>query len=157
YYGDGSQYVVNLARSDTTSAFTWDNNTYYDLNSRAEPDGTRYSFGYFAPGVNPTNRFGGGILTFDEPETSLGKGWKAWTGLDAHTTYTSGVKPSGLKVFVRPNQYEAGRAHIAVYNFDNTSNVSVNLSGIGLGNGDTYEIRDVQNWFGSPVVTGTYN
>ena len=45
------------------------------------------------------------------------------TALDAqafpNNTYTT-TRPTGTRVFVRPNQYEAGRANIAVYNWDRT-------------------------------------
>ena len=58
---------------------------------------------------------------------------------------------------VRPNKYEKGRAHIIVLNFDKSSTVSVDLSNSGLTGGQNYEIRDAQNFYGSPVVTGTYN
>ena len=58
---------------------------------------------------------------------------------------------------VRPNKYEKGRAHIIVLNFDKGSTVSVDLSNSGLSGGQSYEIRDAQNFYGAPVVTGTYN
>ena len=63
--------------------------------------------------------------------------------------------PSGVKVFVRPNKYEAGRANIIIYNWDNANTANVDVSNV-LNNGDTYEIRDAQNWFGTPIQTGTY-
>jgi hypothetical protein len=69
----------------------------------------------------------------------------------------SGSYPTGVKVMVRPNKYEKGRAHIIVLNFDKGSTVSVDLSNSGLSGGQSYEIRDAQNFYGSPVVTGTYN
>lgn len=65
-------------------------------------------------------------------------------------------RPAGAKVFVRPNRYETGRAHIAVYNWDQAASVEADLSGIGLAPGDTFEIRDAQNFFGPPVLTAAY-
>jgi len=65
-------------------------------------------------------------------------------------------RPTGVKVFVRPNAYEAGRANITVYNWANQSTVSVDVSGI-LSNGDGYEVRNAQDFYGAPVLTGTYN
>ena len=35
--------------------------------------------------------------------------------------------------------------------------MSVNLSTSGLVNGQNYEIRNAQNYFGPPVLAGTYN
>jgi len=66
---------------------------------------------------------------------------------------------SGLpnRVYVRPNVYEPGRAHIAIYNWQALSSVVVDLSASGLQNGMNYEIRDVENYFGPAVFTGTYN
>lgn len=65
--------------------------------------------------------------------------------------------PTGTRVFVRPNRYEPGRAHVAIFNWARLSAVSADVSGIGLGIGESYEIRDVQNILGSPIATGVYN
>ncbi|MGD9901825.1 MAG: hypothetical protein AB7U83_00040 [Vicinamibacterales bacterium] len=65
--------------------------------------------------------------------------------------------PPGVRVFVRPNRYEAGRAHVAVYNWDAHPAVDVDLAGTGLNPGDRFEIRDIQNLFGPPVASGTYH
>ncbi|MEJ7712193.1 MAG: hypothetical protein WKF84_20605 [Pyrinomonadaceae bacterium] len=81
--------------------------------------------------------------------------WKA-LGVDQHSTYTQS-KPTGQEVFVRPNSYERGRAHIVVYNWTGGSSVSVNLNSAGLAAGDAYEIRDAQDFFGAPVLTGKYS
>lgn len=67
------------------------------------------------------------------------------------------TRPTGLKIFIRPNKYEPGRSNIAIYNWDNTPTVSVNLSTTGLKNGQKYEIRDVQNFTGPAFMAGTYN
>ena len=82
-------------------------------------------------------------------------GWKQATGLDANSTY-SASRPTGVKVFLRPNKYEAGRAHITVINWDLNDTASLDLSGTGLTVGQAFEIRDAQNYFGTPLVTGVY-
>lgn len=64
-------------------------------------------------------------------------------------------RPTGSQVFVRPNRYEAGRANIIVLNWDTSPSTSVDLSSV-LISGDRFEIRDAQNFFGAPVLTGTY-
>ena len=64
--------------------------------------------------------------------------------------------PTGVKVFVRPNQYEAGRANIAIYNWAGKDTVDVPLTTV-LNPGDVYEVRDVQDYFGAPVATGVYD
>jgi hypothetical protein len=65
-------------------------------------------------------------------------------------------KPTVNKVMVRRNQYENGRANIVIYNWQNLNSVSVDVSQIGLQSGDTYQLRNVQNYFGD-ILTGTYN
>jgi uncharacterized protein YjdB len=69
---------------------------------------------------------------------------------------SSSSYPTGVRVMVRPNKYEQGRANIVVLNFDKTASVQVDLSNSGLTSGQSYEIRDAQNFYGSPVLTGTY-
>jgi hypothetical protein len=65
-------------------------------------------------------------------------------------------KPKRTEVFVRRNVYEPGRAHVAVYNWEHSPSVSVDLGNAGLKPGDAYEIRDAQNYFAGPIATGTY-
>jgi len=140
-----------LASATTTPTFNWkwDNNTYFD-DTTARDNDARYSFNF----NQATNIFGGGNLQYSETPSPLGKGWKEWTGFDANSTYTKS-RPSGTKVFVRPNQYESGRAHIAIYNWDRQTSVSVDISGIGLNSGDRYTLYDVQN-YPVPLLTGSY-
>lgn len=64
-------------------------------------------------------------------------------------------RPSQSEVFVRPNRYEPGRANIVVYNWESRDTVSVDLSAL-LAEGAPFEIRDAQNFFGPPVVSGVY-
>ena len=65
--------------------------------------------------------------------------------------------PTGTIIRVRPNKYEAGRAHIAIYNWGNDSVVPVDISAAKLPDGAAYEIRDAQDYFGAPVAKGTYD
>jgi hypothetical protein len=85
-----------------------------------------------------------------------------WKGISPGTYagnqfYPLTAPPIGVKTFVRPNQYEAGRANIVIFNWDRLNTVAVDVSAAGLASGDSYEIRDVQNYLGAPLVTGTYN
>jgi hypothetical protein len=64
-------------------------------------------------------------------------------------------KPTANKVFIRPNQYEAGRANVIVYNWQGNSSVTVDLSAI-CKSGDTYNIVDVQNP-SAVLLSGTYS
>jgi hypothetical protein len=81
--------------------------------------------------------------------------WQQVTGYDGKSTHTVGSL-GGTKVFVRPNQYEAGRAHIIVYNWDNLTNVAVDV-GSALVPGMAYEVRNAQDFFALPVLSGVYD
>jgi hypothetical protein len=54
------------------------------------------------------------------------------------------------------NPYEPGYAHVAVWNSSGASSVQVDISGL-FSSGDTYEVLDCQDFFGSPVGSGTYS
>lgn len=79
------------------------------------------------------------------------------TSLYPSNSYYLGSPPPAApnKVFIRPNAYEPGRANVTVYNWSKTSSVSVDLSSV-LKVGDVFEVRNAQNFFGAPVLTGTY-
>lgn len=80
--------------------------------------------------------------------------WQAKTGLGGSDTVLPAL-PTATKIFVRPNRYEPGRAHIVVYNWGQEPEVAVDPAG-SLQAGDRYEIRNVQDVFGAPVVSGVY-
>src|SRR5206468_7060903 len=63
---------------------------------------------------------------------------------------------TGTRVFVRPNRYEAGRAHIIVYNWDNLSHVTVDVSSV-LSPRTPYEVRNAQDFFAPPVLSGVFD
>ena len=57
------------------------------------------------------------------------------------------TSPSGVDVFIRPNQYEPGRANITVFNWDHAAAVDVDLSGVAYPGG-SFQIRNAQDFFG---------
>jgi len=81
--------------------------------------------------------------------------WQETMGADRNSTYHKGA-PAGPDVFVRPNKYEEGRGHIVVYNWTELAEVPVDLSSVGLEEGQAFEIRDAENYFGTPVYRGQY-
>lgn len=81
-------------------------------------------------------------------------GWKALTGFTNPATHGGSLPPN--KIVVRPNQYEAGRANIIVYNWALHSTVSVDVSGV-LSVGEPYAVQNVQDFYGTPVASGTYD
>jgi hypothetical protein len=111
-------------------SYSWNNNTYYGSSGRD-------TFGIS----------GVGIMKLAP--------WQTATGFDANSAETAGAMPDIAQV--RPNAYQPGRANVIIYSFSGATSVTVNLSTAGLVNGQSYTIRNAQNYFGSPVVTGTYN
>lgn len=86
-----------------------------------------------------------------------GGSWATWQGygFDAHgSLYTGASKPPNRYKFHK-NPVDAKRGHLAVLNFDGTQSVTFDPSPV-LAVADTYEIRCVQNLFGTPIQTGTY-
>jgi hypothetical protein len=59
-------------------------------------------------------------------------------------------------VFVRPNLFKTGCATVVVYNWDNLDTISVNASSVLPAN-SAFEVRNVQNLFAPPVLSGTFN
>lgn len=115
------------------------------------------------PGVSPSsyqwnsNRY---YTTANSPFNYEGaaKTWSQWrstTKLDSSSTFQNSL-PTQDKVFVQPNEYEAGRANITVYNWDRNGTASIDLSSV-LTVGAKYEIHNVMNLFGTPTISGVYD
>ena len=67
------------------------------------------------------------------------------------------TRPAEPKVFVRPNDYEPGRANITIFNWPKAETVAIDVSSTDLRPGMPYEVRDVQNLFCKPVISGVYD
>jgi hypothetical protein len=65
-------------------------------------------------------------------------------------------RPPGALVVVRPNRYDPGRAHVAIYNWDHKPAVAVDPKGF-LKAGDSYRLLDPRHFFGKPVAEGVYH
>jgi len=126
---------LQMQAGATTGSYLWDNNTYIN-------------------GIST-----GPIFTINSTSGFKLSSWQQWTKLDAnsHVIQNTSLRPSGVKVFVRPNKYEAGRGQVIVFNWDLNGSVNADLSSLGLQIGDHYEVRDAQNYFGVPVASGTYD
>ena len=70
-------------------------------------------------------------------------------------SYYHTTKPTGAFVYVRPNAYEPGRANITVYNWNRASSVAVDVGNV-LTVGSQFEVRNAQDFFAAPVLSGTY-
>lgn len=128
FYAPQTGALYTISRSGMT--YTWNNNTYYGSSGRD-------TFGI------------SGVGRMKLPS------WQSTTGFDSSSTETTGAMPDTVQV--RPNTYQPGRANVIIFSFSGATSVTVNLSSTGLVNGQTYTIRNAQNYFGSPVVSGTYN
>jgi hypothetical protein len=74
----------------------------------------------------------------------------------SNNNYYLDEKPQGIDIFIRPNEYESGRAHICVFNWDNLSSTKIYPEGI-LKQGQEYALYDVQNLSGDPLISGDFN
>jgi serine/threonine-protein kinase len=80
-------------------------------------------------------------------------------GFDAQSKCLEGKdgRPRGTQVFVRPNRYESGRAHVAVYNWERQPSVEIDLSRV-LKKGARFAIFNVQDdLYTKPSATGVYD
>ena len=138
YQVGGMQLVVNLV-------FT--NNMSYRSPAIRDHNTARIGYDW-----GPTNS--GAIVTGNY---LVGKllmpNWSSMTF--SGNTVLDGTMPTTTKVVVEPNHYEAGRASVIVYNWGGQGSVSVDLSKV-LRSGDSYEVRNVQSFYGSPVASGSY-
>jgi hypothetical protein len=81
----------------------------------------------------------------------------AWQSAVSATPDRAGVAlPATPTVIVRKSGYDPGRAIVVVYNWPHARQVEADVSGV-LSSGDRYEVRNVQDWFGQPVASGTFN
>jgi RNA polymerase sigma factor (sigma-70 family) len=124
--------AVNVTLEDNEALFgyQWDANRYHVI-KRQWP------------------AFGVGSLAVEFPE------WCKRFGHDANSVYTSSL-PRDTQVFVRKNNYEQGRAHIAVYNWAKKKSVTVDVSNI-LAAGTHYELKSVLDLSGKPLSEGISN
>ncbi len=130
YYLQNGTLGFALQSGGNNMAHSWDSNHYYGGNNAKQ-----FSYNY---GVSQ-----------NFPD------WKTMTGFDGNSKFEL-KKPSGNQLFLQPNKYEKGRAHLIIYNWDSAKNISIDLSGSGLANGQKYKIVNLQDYFGQALYTGTY-
>jgi hypothetical protein len=96
-----------------------------------------------------------GVIEHDKSRGLTFAQWRETTGVDAKTRFTKG-QPTKLRVIVRPNAHEKGRANIAIINPQSLPEVEVDLSKV-LANGDKYRIVSAKDFYGEPLAAGTYD
>lgn len=82
--------------------------------------------------------------------------WTNVHGFDVNSSYTTNM-PTANYAMLRTNKYEAGRAHLVVINWETNSYYPLDLSLVGLTNGQSYEIRDAQNFGGEPLIRSRFD
>ena len=140
--------------------FTIDNNVYYKCGMNLPNGEIRVDYKGAKQRLPIIKRFNG-FFAFNRVTGSqqviyayTKKSWIDDFQFDRNSTFID-TAPSGLKVFVRPNRYASGRGNIIIYNWDQAATVNVDVSSV-LAPGDTYELRNVQDYFGD-IQTGTYS
>lgn len=85
--------------------------------------------------------------------------WRAAThnagkAFDARSQEIAGTPPN--KAVLIPNDYESGRGHLIVYNWDKSRAIKADLSRV-LSPGTPYKVVRAKDPFGAPVTSGTYS
>lgn len=96
------------------------------------------------------NSFLGGVKLYGTHCSSAN--WDA-CGIDQSNTLASAAASNWVNLY--PNEYEAGRAHIGIYNWTAATSQSVDVSSV-LNVGDRYELLDLWTPLSAPVASGTY-
>lgn len=149
----GNTFIINqpdaftllIAMKNRGTNVTVDNNMYYDLSAISNCSGGNRQAPFFLTGFQSGC---GSFLDWND--------WRSATGYDVSSTYTSNL-PLQNKIIIQPNIYEMGRANIAVYNWENSSNITIDPSVFGLQIGDAFEVKNAENYMGAPVMRGQYN
>ena len=146
-----------------------ENYTYFPSTSTT---GEAFNLGYRAGSVDAVvedNYFAGGEVTLAGPNAGVKMAQNTVSGHKLASIQGLGLapggneflvlEPAGPKIFVRPNQYEPGRANITVYNWGKTDQLTVtsaSLKGIQIQKGDRYELHNVQDYY-NDVIPGTFD
>ena len=115
------------------SGYQWSENDFYITDGR---------WGDFAIVENGKSR----CLTFEE--------WRKETNLAAKSTFQKGA-PDKLRVIIRANSYQPGRANIAVLNPAELAEVELDLASV-LKSGQQFRIVSAKDFYGASLITGTY-
>jgi len=93
-------------------------------------------------------------VAHDTTDVTTFDGWRTQTGFADLRPRTQVAHPrdQGRRA---PEQYEPGRANIIVYNWEQQSAVSVDVSGI-LNRGDRYVVQNAEDFYGPSTASGIY-
>lgn len=136
--------VRSWQRMEITGNTIWGPDQVLNVAFEEDDEWTVDNNTYIAPAN--VNLFGGN--TFAD--------YREETGFDENSTLIDAERPTENFVFIRPNQYEAGRAHVAIFNWEGLDSVSVDLSDV-LEEGANFIVHNVQDLKGDPVVQGVFD
>jgi hypothetical protein len=127
----GPGILATFIPPDTRSTYIWNSNSYYNGNS--------------SPFRNIST-----TISFSD--------WKAATGFDQLSTLST-TSPIGVSLYIRPNIYDAHRANVIIYNWNQASNITIphqQLLETGIQAGDSYQLRNAEDYF-HDITTGIYS
>lgn len=156
---NGKLLVLNHSSRKGTGRFNINNNTYY--RSFMVYPYWNFKANYYGPGkmLTPVRRKTGDMAydrTTGTQTTTFAYTKKAWIEefpYDRNSTYID-TAPTGQHVRLNVNRYDSRRANLVIYNWDQASTITVDV-GSFLSPGDTYQLRNVQDYFGD-VIAATY-
>jgi len=131
--GNPRIFELRVPKGADAAQYVWTKNRYF----QTERNGPAFSF---------ASESGSGAGDFEA--------WRERTGFDKQSTFSESA-PKETAVFVRPNQYEPGRAHVVVYNWEKKDAVEIDPANI-LKRGQRFRIVSAQDYFGEPIVSGAY-
>jgi len=144
-YHDNRTWALGTAFGYNSQDLT---DTHFNDNYCAQMVGNVWYPCYYLPAVPDCdvsgNTFIGGVNDFREGD------------FPDNTYISNETPPTSNVVFVRANAYEANRANIAIFNWEDLTSVSVNLDSV-VADHTSIVIRNAQDWFGTAVYTGTYH
>ncbi len=134
FVGESHPAIFESAQQKLVDGLQWNENEYYVTDGR---------WGDFALVEGAKSRG----MTFDE--------WKLATKFDANSKFVKG-KPTNLRTMVRPNRFEAGRAHVAIVNPEGRDEIAVDLSSV-LAPSQRFRIVSAKDIFGEALHRGAYD
>ncbi len=164
--GQQAGWGLVLGGGTIATNVTIDQNYFYNPRGYSRSSNIKPSYGQGTSNLRLTNNYSGGptALGMDAPARNLTATGNTFIGaiknisglvMSAVTNTLIANPPAPNRVFVRPNRYDTNKAYVTVFNWSLASTVQADLSSI-LRSGDTYEIINVQNYFGGPLVRATY-
>lgn len=152
--------ILTIKTDTDLSRFDIDNNTYYRYSE---------SYPYWSFSISGSSTLAG-VYAWDDQTGTQAKSYNYAGTKGAWHSSTSGTKPSlDLEpnstfidnlpqtnvVFVEPNEYDATKATVTIYNWENSNTVAITPPAGMLQNGDNYKLINVQDYF-NDVINGVY-